>query len=90
MTLNSQSTGIKSTEQLGSPFLPVVLEGFNIKAEGGRDGVNVFAVDSLQNGCLAGIVKTEHQQTNLLFLLAVLFEDGEEAHAVFCCMCVCV
>lgn len=90
MTPNNRGTGIKSIEQLGSPFLPVVLEGFDIEAEGGRDGVNVFAVDSLQNGCLASIVETEHQQTNLLFLLTVLFKDGEEAHVVFCCKCVYV
>lgn len=62
-----------------------MFQGLDVEAECWRDGVNVFAIDSLQDSCLASIIETKHQQANFLFLLAVLFEDGKKTHLCMLC-----
>lgn len=60
-----------------------MFQSLDIKAEGWGDLVNVLAIDFFEDGGFASIVESEHEEANLLFLLAVLLEDGEQTHDRF-------
>lgn len=48
-------------------FLPVVLEGLDVESEGGRDGVDVLAVELLQDRRLARVVQpAEIRKSNIV------------------------
>lgn len=82
----------RSPKWIRSTDIPFVLERLDVESKSRRDGIDILTVDPFQDGCLAGIVQSEHKQSNLLFLLAVLLEDSEQTHGGAClpvCLSVC-
>ena len=64
--------------KLGNGFqraeaLPVVLEGLDVESECGRDGVDVLAVELLQDRRLAGVVQPADLENEFIGYLRIKY-----------------
>lgn len=58
----------------------IVLERFDVEAQRGRDLIDILTIKLLDDGGLACIIKSKHQQPHLLLLLFGLLDDRHEPH----------
>jgi hypothetical protein len=72
--------GLLSADVPHVELVGLVLQRLDIEAEGGRDLVDVLAVELLDDGGLARVVQAQHQQSHLLLLLLRLLYDRHEPH----------